>query len=320
MKCGRLTILLALRTSLYYVSQTMIRHRPFRSESDYEAIRRLLSDNCEIAGLPTYCTIGDLDWWRFNWSGDTDRMLDACLWEREGGSVIGAACPAGDEIDIFVHPHHREILNEMLEWSERFRIASKPTAADEWLLHVMCLEKDMERMTALTRRGYAKSQMWYSYRKRDLGKASFPSLLPEGYGIHEIAAAEIAGRVEVHRSAFTGSSMSVERYRRIMGAPTYRPELDLVAICSDGSVAGFCLVWLDMHNHLAAVEPLGVHPEHRGIGLGGALVQEGLRRCRDVGASVAVVVTSGANAAANRLYESLGFCEKDQAYRWRKTF
>lgn len=56
--------------------------------------------------------------------------------------------------------------------------------------------------------------------------------------------------VAVHRNAFAPSRMTVEKYRRIMNAPTYRPDLDLVVVAPDGTFAAFCIVWFDEVNRL----------------------------------------------------------------------
>jgi hypothetical protein len=38
--------------------------RPYQAETDYNQMRRLLSESYLLAGPPVYCTVGDLDWWR----------------------------------------------------------------------------------------------------------------------------------------------------------------------------------------------------------------------------------------------------------------
>ena len=50
-----------------------------------------------------------------------------------------------------------------------------------------------------------------------------------------------------------------------------------------------------------------------------ALMQEGLRRLRALGA-VDVTVDTGDMAPANALYDSLGFTEAHRGYEWRKVF
>lgn len=62
--------------------------------------------------------------------------------------------------------------------------------------------------------------------------------------------------------------------------PQYQPELDIVAVASDGSLAGFCVGWLNSERHTGLIEPLGVHPRFHHLGIGRALLLEALRRFR----------------------------------------
>jgi predicted N-acetyltransferase YhbS len=67
-----------------------------------------------------------------------------------------------------------------------------------------------------------------------------------------------------------------------------------------------------------AFEPVAVVPEHQRLGLGKALMFEGLRRIRKLGATQATVGSYGPIAGA--LYESAGFCNYDMAEPWYKAW
>lgn len=87
----------------------------------------------------------------------------------------------------------------------------------------------------------------------------------------------------------------------------YRPELDLVAVTPDGRLAGFLVGWLDEARQLAQIEPMGVHPDFRGMGLARALLFEGLRRFQSHGATEAAVETESGRSPALHAYQSAGF-------------
>jgi GNAT superfamily N-acetyltransferase len=100
--------------------------------------------------------------------------------------------------------------------------------------------------------------------------------------------------------------------------PCYRADLDLVAEAPDGSLAatvGFTYV---EENRTAIVEPVCTHPDHLRKGLARALMFEGFRRLKALGA-VDVTVGTGMWEAANRFYESVGFPEVYKGYVWRKA-
>jgi GNAT superfamily N-acetyltransferase len=65
-------------------------------------------------------------------------------------------------------------------------------------------------------------------------------------------------------------------------------------------------------------EPVGTVPEHQRKGLGKAVMYEGFRRLKGLGATVAYVGT-GAQIPANRLYLSVGFDEDFTDHAWTKV-
>jgi mycothiol synthase len=133
---------------------------------------------------------------------------------------------------------------------------------------------------------------------------------PSGVSIRPLAgAAEVEGYVTLHRVAFGSENMTLDWRHRILMLPDYRPELDLVAIAPDGRLAGFCIGWLAVVDGRteAQIEPLGVHPDIQGQGLGRALVGEALRRFQAAGAERAHIEVDGDNTAARELYTRSGF-------------
>ncbi|MFI0372693.1 mycothiol synthase [Actinomadura sp. 1N219] len=74
----------------------------------------------------------------------------------------------------------------------------------------------------------------------------------------------------------------------------------------DGRLAGFH--WTKVHpGGLGEVYVVGVDPDAQGLGLGRALTLAGLHHLRDVGVDQFMLYVDESNAAAVRLYESLGF-------------
>lgn len=129
-----------------------------------------------------------------------------------------------------------------------------------------------------------------------------------GYTIRPLAgAAELDDYVALHRAAFGSHSMTSAWRRRALGMPTYRLDLDLVAVAPDGGLAGFCVGWLDSARRVGQVEPIGTHPAHQRRGLGRALLDEMFRRFAAHGAVTAIVETENVRSPAQGLYASAGF-------------
>jgi predicted N-acetyltransferase YhbS len=121
-------------------------------------------------------------------------------------------------------------------------------------------------------------------------------------------------------AAFGRTIHSASEYATFMAeSPSFRHDLNLVAEAPDGSFAAHVGVTYDEHNRHGIFEPVCTHPAHLRRGLARAVMFEGLRRLRDIGAATAHVETGDAEAA-NAFYGSLGFTEEYRAHTWRREW
>lgn len=292
--------------------------RAYQTEADYAALRQFLLNLPEGVVSAGNVTVGDLDWWRFHHE-NVDKMLDVQLWiDDERDAVIGFAWPEAESIDVFVDRRFREIEPEMIDWA----IAHSRASGDATLT-IVSNDRDRDRQTALTKRGFDGTDAHYTYRGQSLEKVIPAPVLPDGYRFGDLVnadAATIEARVEVHRAAWAPSKYTVEKQLRVMGSPTYRPDLDLVVIGPGDAFASCTIVWLDAQNEIGVFEPVGCHPDHRQLGLTKALMYEGMYRLQALGAKRAFVNSWHASIPANHLYESAGFQLVDRQRKWTLTF
>ncbi len=102
--------------------------------------------------------------------------------------------------------------------------------------------------------------------------------------------------------------MTVDWRARVLQRPEYIPRLDLVVEGPNGELAAFCVCWIAPTGHgnspVGQVEPLGVHPEYQKMGLGRAVLLEGVRRMQSHGATTMIVETDDFRDAAVGLYQA----------------
>jgi len=67
---------------------------------------------------------------------------------------------------------------------------------------------------------------------------------------------------------------------------------------------------------VGAFEPVGTAPEYQRLGLGKAVIHEGLRRLGQLGADMAFVGSGSEEASA--FYTSIGFNQCDVSEMWTK--
>lgn len=290
-----------------------ITSRQLCDEDDYQAVRVLLQHIYALDGPPDFCTVGDLDWWRST-DADPTAIQRARIWLDESGSVVGFAWPSDDRLEHFSHPDYRHLEPEMVTWAEQqIRAAGEHTA-----MTAFAYDSHPWRQEHLRSLGFERASESNRYWHRSLD--DLPPLEPLGdYVARNLRGEEeLPARVAAHRDAFAPSRMTVEKHRAVMASPTYRPDLDLVIEAPDGTIAAYCIVWLDEANAHGVFEPVGCHSAHRQRGLTKAVMFEGMRRLRELGARTASVVSHPTEVAANRLYASAGFTSIDMNVEWVK--
>jgi GNAT superfamily N-acetyltransferase len=243
-------------------------------------------------------------------------MRNAQLW-FEDGQLVGMAWPSQTQVDLIPRCGRSDIDAMMLTWSEQTLLAKhsgeQPTTHYAW-----SFTGDQDRIGLLHRRGYQIATVALSLRGRSLAGALPSKPIAPGYTVRHVhGPEEHQERVDLHRDAFAPSRMTMRYYTNAIVLPTYRQDLDLVAMASDGSLAAFCIAWFDPVNRIGVFEPVGCHSAHRRRGLASAVMIEGMRRLQRLGA-VYAHVSSVYGADAEPLYESLGFATIDVNQRYAR--
>lgn len=303
--------------------------RKYQTEDDYWAIRRflrqmfLLHDRREVS-WPVY----RWDYWRWHVNENIfqfDLSAAVFLWETVDDRLAAVLHPDGPgEAFLQVQPAWR---------SEDLEVAMLSTAETQFAvtqadgcqrLVIWAHQDDALRQSLLQRRGYVKGD-YPEYQRRRCLDAPIPDFQPPaGYFVRALGdESEHPARSWLSWKAFHPDEPD-ERYegwawyRNVQRAPLYRRDLDLVAVAPDGELAAFCTLWFDDVTRTAAFEPVGTHPAHQRRGLGKALMAEGLRRVRDLGATLCTV--GSYSEAAGALYASLGFTEYELSEPWVKVW
>ncbi len=117
----------------------------------------------------------------------------------------------------------------------------------------------------------------------------------------------VSERTAVHRASFGVATFTDERWQAMAAGPLYADARCLVAYDDAGAAVGAVTVWSAGPGKPGLIEPLGVHPDHRGRGYGRAITVAGAAALRELGSSSAVVITESTRAAAVATYVSAGF-------------
>jgi mycothiol synthase len=269
-----------------------------------------LSSSATSSAPPgAYWHPGDVVWGMYQ-NTVFDPRREVRLWE-DGDELLGFSwLEEPDGVVMQVHPRLRgsgSLEREMLEWAAgQTREVYGERAGDELWTRVA---EDEPRLDALlVGLGFGRDPDHALKMIRKLDGPLPKRALPDGWTVREVGGeGEWEERVEVHREVWHPSRVTLEAYRRLREAPGYDPRLDLVAVAPDGKFGSYCTCWFDPQSRTGLFEPLGTRQAHRGKGLGKAVMYEGLRRLRELGAQTAFVTAIHDNEAARCLYESAGF-------------
>ncbi len=214
-------------------------------------------------------------------------------------------------LDYFVRPgmHQQDVETGIFSWAmQLFREldAERGRPLPYWVEY---RDDDGERQRIIEAHGFQLDDDYqYVYMSHPLAEPLPESVLPNGFTIRPFAGErEVRDYVELHRAAFESTSMTPGWRLRTLSMPQYVPELDIVAVAPDGSLAGFCVGWFNAERRTGQFEPIGVHPRFQHMGLGRALLLESLRRFRVSGAQTVLAETNDDREVALNAYKSVGF-------------
>lgn len=303
--------------------------RKLQTEDDYWRLRAflrevMLANELRVLSWPAT----RLDYWRWHVianCGDSPPVDEVTwLWETGQGKLVAALNPEGiGEAHLQIHPAFCTdgLQEEMIAVAEEHLTKVKD---GKRRLIVWAKQADLPRQRILERGGY--SRLSFAERQgRCWLSAPIPDAPPaQGYTVRSLGGVEeLPARTWVSWWAFHPDQPDEDKggwdwYLNIQRCPLYRRDLDIVAEAADGTLVSFCTIWYDDATRTGYLEPVGTAPRHQRRGLGKAVICEGLRRLKELGAVAAHV--SSYEPGAQKLYESAGFVEADLNEAWAKTW
>ncbi len=303
--------------------------RPFQGEEDFWRVRELLVEAYPITPPGFNWDIRNWDGSYFyseepGWGSRWEEGAKIRLWEMEDGKVVGAVHPEGRSMaTLQLHPDYRQLEDEMVAWAEEN--LSAPIIDEEGRhLHFYVWEYDVLRRSLLEARGYEKKDEYGVLHTMRLGDRPIPQMeMAEGYTLRTTDPGDMEDCQKIAdllNAAFNRDFHTAQEYRTYTEkALSYNNELDLAAVAPDGSFGAYAAMIFDEANGYGLFEPVCTHPDHYRKGLAKTLMLACLGRVKAMGATEATVAT-GDMAAANRLYQSVGFTYIYKGFYWRKVF
>jgi ribosomal protein S18 acetylase RimI-like enzyme len=274
-------------------------------------VRAMQSLASRVFPVTGYRHIGDLAW---AYGLYHDRSGHAALW-RDGDSVVAWAWVHPGESMVQVDPGRPELADGALAWLE---------ARASGRLGLEVGRGETAVVDALSRRGYraARRGPFMACLERDLTGLP-PVVLPDGSQCRPVRAddpVDLERRAGVHRAAFASTSLTGQRYQRLVGTWPYRSDFDLAVEAPDGELVAYCQGWYDEATGIGEFEPVGTRPQDARRGFARAACSAVLHAFAAAGGRRAVVYSRGdaAYPVPKRLYQSLGFAPYNRTDWYRQ--
>ncbi len=302
-----------------------MKRRSFRGDGDAYLLQEFTAETTRVQGRAGLMHPGDVVHRVYNGLRREDPTELVHIWEDGADDVLGWTLldPGGAGFDPQVSNEARrrypDLEREINLWSEeRLLELLAARGSEATRIETDAFVNDEERSSLLASLGWEPTDeeiMWLSRRPLDDIE---PPVLPDGYQVRPVRGIEEAGLVaDVHAAGF-GSSWTPELYHRVMTSPGYSPDREFVVEAPDGRLAAFCVTWPDPVNLAGLFEPVAVHPEHRRLGLGRAVMRAGMLAMREWGMRHAEVAYEVDNPASGPLYRGEGFEPVEQIILYRK--
>jgi GNAT superfamily N-acetyltransferase len=298
------------------VSPTSLTARPYQCDEDFLAMQSLLMEGRSRTDDWHYPHLGDLDFWFFMVLYHLDPHEFIRLWHAEGRLVAYAILGEDPSFDCQVLPEYEQcsVQEQALAWAESRIISLRQQDPKRWggPLVSGARQDDTLRRLFLEQHGFHQGGEFSEVNMLCHLDGEIPlPIVPPGFQVRSLLGqAEVSSRAAAHREVWhpwSVGEVSDNDYAMFMSLPGYDPQLDVVAVASDGTIAAYVNGWVDPLNRIGDLGPVGALPAYRRQGLTRAVLLECLRRMRALGMDRVSVSTGVNNQPAQQLYESVGF-------------
>ncbi len=250
---------------------------------------------------------------------DEESVQRIGIWEESGTMVAVALYELRlGEAFFQTDAAYAHLKPEMLEYAEQH--LTSPTGDERRYLKAHVNDFDAPFEKVVRSRGYEKDPGSHRAMSQFVIPDPFPPIrLPDGFRLGSLA--DDNDLVKVDRVLWRGFNHpgesppeGIAEREKMQSGPHFRKDLAIVVEAPDGAFVSFGGLWFDPVNRFGYVEPVATDPDYRRMGLGRAAVLEGIRRCGELGASVAYVGTD------IPFYLALGFKKLFTLNCWIKYF
>jgi predicted N-acetyltransferase YhbS len=247
-----------------------------------------------------------------------EKLLDTFgVWEDNGriAGVVHPECYPGESF-FELHPDYAYLKAEMLDYALE-NLGGKAPDGRQCLL-AFIPDFDSEFTALAQARSFSISpELERRMTLWPIPQPFPPIKLPDGFRLQSLSDENDLAKLDrcIYRGFNHGSEppqIDFAGKKKLQSAPSYRKDLNIIIIAPDGNYIAYAGTWFEARNKFCYIEPVCTDPSYRRQGLGRAAVLEGIRRCGELGATVAYV------GSVQPFYLSMGFKKLHTCNCWKK--
>jgi ribosomal protein S18 acetylase RimI-like enzyme len=248
--------------------------------------------------------------------GVTEIQANTGLWQDRDGRLAGFAILDETQLIFELAPSRAQddLGQEIIRWGMQRVHECSGVSAPSMGLETSCRDDDAPRCSLLEGAGFQRLPWGTVLLARSLAEPIPAAQPPPGFTIRPLAGeSEASAWVALHRLAWGTENMTLEYRLSMMRIPSYDPDLDLVAVAPDDSLAAYSVCYISPEENALSgrkvgyTDPIATHPEYQRLGLAKALLLTGLDLLRQRGMHTACLGTSSENIAMQCAARSVGF-------------
>ena len=292
--------------------------RPYRHDQDFERVGEFLIEQYRGGKNPLLWIQPRWEYMHFHpLLKETD--ISKIGVAEVDGAVVGVVHHEHDEGIIYfqVQPEYDQIKAALFDYAEA-TFGSKEAETGRERLAILINEADLTLQRLAAERGYEENIDFREVTSRyDLNQGVPDVTLPEGFHLQSLADENDLRKInQVLWRGFDHPGPppdeEIQGRKEMQEAPNFRHDVTIVAVAPNGDYVSFCGIWTVSENGISYVEPVATDPDYRRMGLGQAVVLEGIRRTIPLGSEVAWV------GSELEFYMAIGFVKSYRATAWIK--
>ncbi|MEG2290336.1 MAG: GNAT family N-acetyltransferase [Clostridium sp.] len=266
-----------------------------------------------------YCefTYARWDWMTTHGYLDKSALGKIGLWEDEGELVALASYDTTLGCGFcLTYEKYRWLKGKMLDYAKKNFIKDK-------YFRIVIQDKDIYFQDIAAKMGFVATTekendaVYYMDRQEisyDIPERFHITSMEESYDLFKYG--QVLWKGFNHEIKGEGKYVYTEEEEQCLNNSMKRANVDLnlkiAMVAPNGDFVAYCGMWHDPSSGYAVIEPVATDPAYRKMGLGKAVVLEGIKRCGNMGAKQAFVGSS------QQFYYSIGLVPYETSTLWKE--